>query len=347
MRNLTNRFRVILLLATVVVAHAATLEPAPATIITADKPIENAWVESETVDGVLFYLGEWWTNKRVVTTRKPGQYISVQYQNSKDPSFIRAEALYKKGDYASAPEFYQKAIASCKWRWEVEQAHLRAADCLVRIGKNDEALTLLKQYVDRFPQNVHMGEVVSTRAKIAFAAGNYTAANADFVEMAKQAEKWGPNTKLNGMIGQRDVLVAQKKFADAINLLRSYWSTLKADKEPHAFAQVGITIARDLDADGKATESIATLTKVYLAPVAAEAQALARLHHAQLLAKANDTENNFAAFDHVAIAAMLGGDEATAGNVAKLARELIGRIESDKNLSDEVRREYRSYRSRF
>lgn len=345
MRSLTNRCRVVLLMALAVVAHAVTMEPAPATILTAEKPIDNAWVESETTDGVVFYLGDWKSPTRVAVTRKPGQYQKVQYIGNSDTSFMRAEVMFQNGDIAGAPEHYKKATTTGKWNWEVEQAYRRAADCLARTGKSADALALLKEYIGRYPKNVHMAEVVSLRAQLALAAGDFPGAAADYQEMVKQAEKWSPTAKLDGMLGQRNVLVAQKKFADAVALLNPFWGTLKVDADPEAFAEVALAIASDLDADGKTADCIAALKKTYLAPIATEAQAKARLHHAQLLAKTNDTENNLAAFDQVAIAALLGGDEATAAAATKLAKELISRIDKDKKLSDEVRKEYRSYLS--
>lgn len=347
MRTFTLRCRIGLLMAIAVVAHAATMEPAPATILTAEKPIENAWVEIETTDGVSFFMGDPKSQARVAGNKKPGQYQKIVYQNlsNGDVSFQRAEVLFNNGDLPTAAEQYKKATTTSKWNWEVEQAYRRAADCLARTGKGDDALALLKEYIGRYPKNVHMAEVVSLRAKLALAANDFASATADYQEMVKQAEKWSPTAKLDGMLGQRNVLVAQKKFADAVALLNPYWGTLKVDSEPEAFAQVALAITGDLDADGKTADCIAALKKTYLAPIATEAQAQARLHHAQLLAKANDTENNLAAFDQVAIAALLGGDENTTAAATKLARELIGRIDKDKKLSDEVRKEYRSYLS--
>ncbi len=342
----TNRCRILALLAIAVVAHAVTMEPAPANILTNDKPIDNAWVESETVDGgVVFYLGDWKSQTRVAVTRKPGQYLKVNYVGNSDTTFMRAEVLYTNGDYAAAPEHYKKATTTGKWNWEVEQAYRRAADCLARTGKGAEALALLKEYLGRYPKTVHMAEVVGLRAGLALAAGDFDSARKDFEEMVKNP-KWSATSELDGMLGQRDVLAKQKKFAEAVALLNPYWAKLKADDDSDAFGRVALAVASDLDADGKTAECIAALKKTYLAPIANDAQARARLHHAQLLAKPNDTENNLAAFDQVAIAVLLGGDETTSAAASKLARELImNRIDKDKKVSDEARKEYRSYLS--
>lgn len=341
-----DRCRFLALMAIAVVAHAVTMEPAPANILTAEKPIDNAWVESETTDGVVFYLGDWKSPNRVAVTRKPGQYQKVIYVGNNDVNFMKAEVQFANGDFDKAPENYRKATTTGKWNWEVEQAYRRTADCLARTGKGADALVVLKEYIARFPKNVHMAEVVSLRAGLALAAGDHASAMADYQEMVKQGAKWSPTAELDGYLGQNNVLVAQKKFADAVALLNPYWAKLKADENPEAFGQVALAVASALDADGKTAECIAALKKTYLAPITNEAQARARLHHAQLLAKTNDTENNLAAFDQVAIAVLLGGDEATNAAASKLARELIlSRIDKDMKLSNEVRTQYRSYLS--
>lgn len=343
----SHRCRVLALMAIAVVAHAVTMEPAPATILTGDKPID-AFVEIETTDGVSFILGDPKSSKSVAGTKKPGQYQKVVYLSltNGDVSFQRAEVLFTNGDFATASEQYKKATTTSKWNWEVEQAYRRAAACLARTNKAADALVLLKEYITRYPKNVHMAEVVSLRASLALAAKDYPGAMKDYQEMTTQGAKWGPSAELDGYLGQNDVLVAQKKFADVVALLNPYWAKLKADEAPEAFGQIALAIASALDADGKSAECIAALKKTYLAPIANDAQARARLHHAQLLAKPNDTENNFAAFDQVAIAVLLGGDETTSAAATKLARELImNRIDKDKKVSDAARKEYRSYLS--
>lgn len=345
MSAIISRGRILALLALTVAAHAVTMEPAPATILTSEKPIDNAWVESETSDGVVFYLGDWKSPTRVAVTRKPGQYNGITYIGNSDTSFMRAEVLYNNGDFAAAPEHYKKATTTGRWHWEVEQAYRRGADALARTGKGNEALALLKEYLTRYPKTVHMAEVVSLRAGLALAAGDFAAAMADYQEMAKQGKKWGQTAEQDGMLGQRNVLAKQKKFAEAVALLNPYWAKLKATDDPDAFAQVALAIASDLDADGKTAECIVALKKTYLAPVSSEAQARARLHHATLLAKPGDTDNNLAAFDQVAIAVLIGGDEETQNAATKLARDLVGRIDKDKKLSDAVRKDYRSYLS--
>ncbi len=346
MSTLTNRCRIVTLLALAVAAQAAvTMEPAPGTVSTTEKQIENAWVESETTDGVVFYLGDWKSPNRLATTRKPGAYIKVIYVGNNDVNVMKADVQYASGEWEKAAESFKKGATTAKWNWEVEHSYLRAAECLARVNKGPDALAVQKEYLERYPKNVHMAEVTLLHARLALAAGDFPGAMADYKKMTEQGAKWSPTAELEGNLGQAAVLTAQKKFADVVALLNPYWAKLKPDTDADAFGQVALAIASSLDADGKTPDCIAALKKTYLAPITAEAQARARLHHARLLAKANDTENNLAAFDQVAIAALLGGDAETQAAATKLARELILRIDKDMKLTDIVRKEYRSYLS--
>lgn len=351
MNMLLHRCRFIVLMMVAIAANAVTMELAPGTIVTAEQNIEKAWIDIETTDGVNFVLGDPKAAKRVESTRKFGQYQKIIYtanSNGDDTNFLRAEALYGKGQFIDSIEYYKKATATARYHWQVDQSYRRAAEGLVRAtDKGPEILSLLKEYVERYPKNVHMAEVVLLRARLSLTAGDFTGAMQDYQLMAKQGVLWSPTAEVDGMLGQRNVLIAQKKFPEALALLTPYWAKLKPDENGEAFAQIALTIASDLEADGKETEYIATLKKIYLAPLAAEFQARARLQYARLLAKGKTTESALNAFDHVAIAGLLGGDADTQSGVSKLVRELATRIQNDKSLTDEVRKEYRMYTSSF
>jgi tetratricopeptide (TPR) repeat protein len=351
MNMLLHRCRFIALMLVAITANAVNMELAPGTILTVEKNIENAWIDIETTDGINFVLGDPKAANPAKSTRKPGQYQKIIYTANApndDSSFLRAEALYGKGQFIESIEHYKKATATARYHWQVEQSYLRAAEGLARgTDKGPEILNLLKEYIQRYPKNVHMAEVVSLRARLSLTAGDFAGAMQDYQLMTKQGALWSPTAEVDGMLGQRNVLIAQKKFPEAVALLTPYWAKLKPDENGEAFAQIALTIASDLEADGKEAEYIATLKKIYLAPLAAEVQARARLQYARLLAKGKTTENALNAFDQVAIAGLLGGDADTQLGVSKLVRELATRIQNDKSLTDEVRKEYRMYASSF
>jgi tetratricopeptide (TPR) repeat protein len=341
-----NSMKIVLshMLLVMTLALCAAIEPAPGTVITEEKAIENAWIESETTDGVVFYLGDWKSPARVAVSRKRGQYKSIQYTTSGgDTNFLRAEVLFNNQEFDKAPEFYKKATASAKWNWEIEQSYRRGAQAFARSNRPAEALAMIKEYIAKYPKNVAMAEVVSLRAQLSFTAGDHAGALADFKEMVKQAGEWSPTSEREGYLGQRSVLVAQKKEADAVALLSGYWTKIKPADDAEGFAQVGLTLAADLLTLNKNEESVGILKKIYLAPVDADDQSKAHLEHAKILAKANNTDNNLAAFDHAALAALLGSDETTQNAAKKVARELLSRIDKDSKLSDQMRKDYRSY----
>jgi hypothetical protein len=349
MNMFLHRCRFIALMMVAIAANAVNMELAPGTILTVEKNIESAWIDIETTDGVSFILGDPKAARRVESTRKPGQYQKIIYTANApndDSNFLRAEALYGKGQFIDSVQHYMKATATARYHWQVEQSYLRAAEGLARAtDKGPEILNLLKEYVERYPKNVHMAEVVSLRARLRLTAGDFAGATQDYQLMTKQGVLWSPTAGVDGLLGQRNVLIAQKKFPEAVALLSPFLAKLKPDENGEAFAQIALTIASDLEADGKESEYIATLKTIYLAPLTAEVQARARLQYARLLAKGKSTENTLAAFDQVAIAGLLGGDADTQTGVSKLARELATRIQNDKSLSDEVRKEYRMYAS--
>ena len=335
----------IALLLAAISSVASASEPAPATIVILDgKPIENAWVERETLEGVSFVLGDWKSPQRVVVTRKRSQYDRVIYTSEgDDPNYLRALALLRDNKAADAPDFFKKATGTAKWQWVVEDSFLRAANGYARAKKGDDALAVLKEYVEKFPQSVRMAEVVQLRAGLLLTKGDKAGAAKDYAEMEKQGPAWSPGTWQTGVIGQRDVLVADKKYAEAVDFLKSRWIKVKPDADADAFSEIGLAIADDLKAAGKGDDSAATLKSLYLAPLPSETQSKARLRHARILAEANDTKGNLAAFDQAAIAALLGGDDDTQAAAIKLVRELAVKIDKDQAVSNDDRKEYRLY----
>ena len=328
---------------------SAAIEPAPATIITDDRPIEGASVDKETTAGVSFYLGDWKAPGAGKVEKKRGQYVRVIYTgDGEDGNYLRGEALHRNGENDKAQEFYKKATASAKWNWEIEDSYLKAADILARAKKADEALATLEEFGKRYPDTARIAELVSLRAQLRLQKGDADGATADFKLMAEKGAAWGATAELDGMMGQRNVLVSLKKFPEAVDLLKVYWAKQKAESAPDAFATVGLAIADDQKAAGKNDDSVATCRRIYLTALSTEAQCKAHLRHARILAEPNNTAGNISAFDQAAMAALIGADEVTQADAAKLARDLvINKLDKDKSLSDEDRKDYRSYLASF
>jgi tetratricopeptide (TPR) repeat protein len=321
------------------------VEPAPASINVKDRPpIEGSFVESETIDKLVYVLGNPKDPRSAKSEMGHDKYLSVTYTAGEDGNYLAGEVAYDKGEWDKAAEFLKKSLASAKWSWEIESAYLKIADSYTRLNKSDDALAILKEFGDKFPRTVHQAELVSRRGQLKLLKGDFAGADADFAEMVKHGDEWTATTLREGMLGRRNVLRAAKKYAEAAALLAPYFAKLNPDSQAEDVGTVGLALADDLEAAGKADEALAMCKKLYLSALGTEPQCRAHLKTARLLAAANTTANNLAAFDHAALAATLGADNDTQFAAAKLARELVTqRIDKDKTVSDDDRKEYRIY----
>ncbi len=325
-------------------ASGAALEPAPATIILTDgSQVANAWVTSETIDQVEFILGDPKGAHPVASTKPRSKYVRVDYTSAEDPSFQRGEVLRPKNDEADkAIEQYRKALTTAKYQWELVGSAMALADLLGRQKKVDEALAALKELTERFPTTVKLPEVTWRRADLKLAKGDHDGAAADYALLAKNAEAWNsPEGGMRGILGQAQVLRAAKKFPEAAAFLTAALGKIKVDEDPTAWANIGLAMASDLIAAGKADDGLAALRHVAYAPVAVESQCRAHLEWARQLAAAGKLT---VAFDHAVLAAKLGSSEREVEQAGdKLAREIIGKIDKDTAISNEDRLEYRKY----
>ena len=345
MRTLPLPLPVLLLAACAAIAQGG--ECPPGNINLKDRPpIEGAFIESEAIDKVVYYLGNPKDAHSAKSELTHDKYISVTYNGAEDGNFLAGQVNYEKGDWDHASEFFKKAIGSAKWFWELEECYLHCAECYSKSNppRNDDALAMLKELCDKFPQTVHLPELVARRAALRLAKGDYAGALDDYRMMVKSAPQWGGTALRDGMLGQRNVLRAQKKYDEAISLLAPEFAKLVPDAPVEEFAPYGIALAEDYEAAGKAAEATAACRRVYLAPCGSVGQAKAHLKAARLFAAANTTAGNLSAFDQAALAATLGGDEETEAAAKKMAHEMQQRIEKDvKGVSDYDRKEYRKY----
>ncbi len=330
--------------------RAAGGECPPGTINVKDRPpIEGAFVESETIEKVVYYLGNPKDAHSAKSELTHDKYLSVAWNGAEDGNFQAGQVAYEKGEWEKAAEFFKKSIGSAKWFWELEDCYLRCAECYGKASppRNDDALAMLKELGEKFPQSVHLPELIGRRAALELAKGEFDAALEDYRKMVKNGAQWGGTAIRDGMLGQRNVLRAQKKYDAAIALLAPEFAKLAPEAMAEEFAPYGLALVEDLDAGGKAAEAMAACKRIYLAPIGPDAQSKAHLKAARLLAAANTTAGNISAFDQAALAATMSADDETELAAKKLARELVGRIDKDKAVSDNDRKEYRKYNGMF
>jgi tetratricopeptide (TPR) repeat protein len=336
--------RLLLLTAVTLLSWLGAIECPPAIINLKDRPpIEGAYVESESIDKLVYYLGNPKDPRSAKSELTHDKYTSVSYLAAEDGNYQAAEVNYDKGEWAKAAEFFKRSGTTAKWFWELETGLLKSAECYDKLNQPDNALAALKELSDKFPQTVHQPEVVARRGALRLAKGDLANADTDFKAMVAHADQWGGSSLRDGMIGQRNVLRLQKKFAEAVALLTPFLAKLQPETQSEDYAIIGMAIADDQDSGGKPADALATCKKLYLAAIGPEAQGRAHLKAARLLAVDNTTAANLAAFDQVALAAALSTDDDVALAARKLGREIGVRIEHDKKVSDADRKEYRAY----
>jgi tetratricopeptide (TPR) repeat protein len=316
----------------------------PATINVKDRPpIEGAFIESETIEKLTYFLGNPKDPRSAKSELTHDKYLSVTWLGAEDGNFQAAQVNYDKGEWEKAADFFKRALGTAKWFWEIEDCYVKSADCFARLNKSDQALEMLKEFAEKFPKSVHQPEVVAKRGTLRLAKGDFAGADADFKDMVAHADAWTATSLREGMIGQRNVLHLQKKFPEAVALLSPYFAKLQPDTQSEDYALVGMAIADDQDDAGKQADALATCKRLYLSPIGPEAQGKAHLKAARLLSVLNTTAGNLAAFDQVALASALSTDDEIEAAARKLGRELGLRIDKDKTVSDADRKEYRGY----
>jgi hypothetical protein len=348
MRNLPLPLPLLGALCALMGAGALAGECPPGNINVKDRPaIEGAFIESETIEKVVYYLGNPKDSHSAKSELTHDKYLNVTWNGAEDGNFLAGQVAYEKGEWEKAGEFFKKSLGSAKWFWEIELCYLHCAECFGKSAppRTDDALAMLKELGEKFPQTVHLPELVAHRAALLLAKGDFEAALADYRMMVRNGAQWGGSATRDGMLGQRNVLRAQKKFDAAIALLAPEFAKLAPEAAAEEFAPYGLALVEDLEAGGKAAEAMAACKRIYLAPIGPEAQSKAHLKAARLLAAGNTTAANIAAFDQAALAATMSADDETELAAKKLARELVTRIDKDKAVSDNDRKEYRKYAS--
>jgi tetratricopeptide (TPR) repeat protein len=350
MRNLPLPLLLLGTLCAVSGLRAGAGECPPGNINVKDRPpIEGAFIESETIEKVVYYLGNPKDSHSAKSELTHDKYLNVTWNGAEDGNFLAGQVNYEKGEWEKAEGFFKKALGTAKWFWEIEDCYMRSAECAGKAvpPRNDDALAMLKELSEKFPQTVHLPDLVGHRAALELAKGDFNAALEDYRKMVQNGVQWGGFAIRDGMLGQRNVLRGQKKFDAAIALLAPEFAKLAPEAAAEEFAPYGLDLAEDLDASGKSAEAMAACKRIYLAPIGPEGQSKAHLKAARLLAAGNTTAGNIAAFDQAALAATMSADDETEVAAKKMMRELVARIDKDKAVSDNDRKEYRKYASMF
>jgi hypothetical protein len=324
-------------LAAAIGLHAA--EPAPAKIIVGDKATA-VYIIEETLDGVQFVIDD--PKSQIKATKLRSQYTRIEYGDTKDTNLLRGDLQRGRGDDAQAVESYRAAITSAATQWESERAVLRAAELLAgpKLNKPDDAIALLGDFISKNPRSARMPEAVLMRADLLLAKDDIAGASADYTAAAQNATAWNlPASR--GLLGQAATLRKAKKPAEVVKLLATAITSLKAGSDD--WADVGLALADNQFATGAKTEAGTTARMIAFSAAPVENRRAAFLVQAKVLADGATGAALATAFDHAALAAAEGANDATANAARALARDLVGRIEKDAAFSEAERKEYRTY----
>ncbi len=101
--------------------------------------------------------------------------------------FAAAAADFQKGNYSSAARFYSDVMATYKGSdWEA-QAGLFLGQCLIHLGKTDQATSILQYVAQTFPQREEGQEAQMRLAEMAVSDGDVAGAEKIYSALGSQA----------------------------------------------------------------------------------------------------------------------------------------------------------------
>jgi hypothetical protein len=333
-----------LLLAACTVLVLPGAEPAPATVTKIDakggqNAFDNAFVVREDRDGIEFAVGDPKSPSRV--TLKPRTY-SVDYNEQADLDWLQAKTRLAENKIPEAQARFTKAAGGSKYQWVREAAALQGATCALQLQKWDDALALIQAMETEAPKSLRLPEAIYLRGKALEGKGDAGAA-AVYAGLKAKEKDLGKAALLLGTRGEASLLRGQKKPAEAAAAAAALWAKLSPAEDNEAWTGLGLDLAGDLAAAGKAAEAATTWARLAYGATDPVVQSKAQLGWAKALAK-GDAASAMLAFDHAAVAALLkGGDAAAGAEAAKLAQSLYETINRDAGVAAADKLEYRKY----
>jgi tetratricopeptide (TPR) repeat protein len=302
--------------------------PAAAVIhLTNGQIIDKIFVTSETLDGVNYNLGS--ADAQATGAKKRKDYVKIVYKDSDDVDFLKGNSDFDKKNFEKSASNYSNATKTAGPLWVKELSYVRAAEAYIQLKNFDGALAMLAQLETKYPASVHVPRAAYLHGVIECERGDAAAADKAFAALAAKAE-WGIEAQTLGTMGQADTKRRAKKFDEAAAILSGAFAKLKPDAHPAQFGQIGIQLAQDQAAAGKAEQALETYGRLYYAPIDHALQNHAHYAAAKILSDRAAAGDLIPAFDHAVIAVIIrGGDGAIAGKAKALAKDLAKRLEAD------------------
>ena len=329
-------------------------EPAPAEIrkltdkgtVAESGGFDTAFVVGETVDGIEFVVDDPKSANRL--TLKYGTY-QVTYGDSGNVDFLRGKNIEDQGEWAKACEAYRKAAQSGKYSWVKETAAIRGAQCALRAKLPEDAISFTALLERDAPRSVWLDDALLVRGQAQVAKGDNAGAAKTFATLSTMSKEWGDTAAIFGARGQAGLLAAEKKYAEAAEVLAKLLTRLdSAQAGGSELGMLRLELAGNLERAGKGDEAVAILRDVAYRAVGAEAQAEAHVAWARILASKADTASQTAAFDQAAMAASIkGATPATLAEARKLGLAALDKLAKDPAVSAADKAEYKRYQTLF
>lgn len=331
----------LLLLATALAAGESN--PAPGKVVLPNgQTIEPAYILEETLDGIKYAMGK---ADGPMTEVKRGRYKAAEYGDPDDRNYYAGQGAFGRKEFDKAIGPLQIALANAKYYWVREAAHLLLIDAQLQAGKAEDAIAEVGRYEKAYPRGLRLPQAYALKGQAELKKGDAAAAAKTFAALSAKAGDWGPLAAALGARGQANALAADKKFAEAAKVLAPVFAAIDPAKDEQLAAEVGFALGEQYGLAGELAPATAVYRRLAYSAAGTEVQARAHLGWARLTADKPETAGLVQAFDHAAIAALLrGADEATANAAVDLARRIADRLQKQADVSDNDKRDYRTYR---
>ncbi len=340
--------RLVILVALCAVIGAGETQPAPATLypVNGGVPVE-AKVQRVTLSKVFMTLdaGE---GNTALSERNYRDFSRIEYGKSEDVDYIKGKLFYEKNEFPKALDAFRLAAKNARWQPMREESLLLGARCALQLKKWDDALALIGDLEQTYPESIHLPDVTSLRGEAALGKGDPAAASTAYKKLVDSAGAWGVEASVLGVRGQAAVARAGNKPADAAAILaKSLGKTIPVDAV--GYGPLALQLAEDLLAAGKKPEALAAFEGMTLAPIDGGEQAAAHLGAGKLMAETAISADDLAkAFDHACLAVVLrGADGKTSAAGRQLARDLVTKMHAvaakDAKFKELVDKEYQPY----
>lgn len=305
---------------------------------------DTAFVVTESVDGIEFVVDDPRSPNRL--TLKYGTYV-VTYGDSGSVDYMRGRNFEEAADAAKALEVYKRSAQQAKFQWVKEDSYLRGARAALAAKQPDEVLTLVAALEKEAPRSVLLDDALLLRGQAQAAKGDTAGATKTYATLGGMAKEWGEEAAGFGARGQAGLLAADKKYAEAADLLAKLLARVES-KGGEELGALRLELADNLTAAGKTPEALAAYQDLAYRNVGAPLQARAQLAWARILAQKPDAASLADAFDHAAIAgATKGAEPATVAEAKKLAVTVVDKLAKDASVSAADKAEYKKNLGNF